>query len=280
MCKRELKISLLIQILGVIFNLDTLAFERGAVAGARESALANAVVALPGSFTIFHNQAFLSECNNPAVGISYRQPYFIKGYSESAIALTYPISTAVFAVAVSQTSVASYKESNLGIALSKVLARNLSAGLLFNYFYFNLPESGQHKGSIQVDGGIRYVCSSRLKLGFHIRNMFSTQSETFQYQLTFPLFLRSGVSFGLTERLLLVGESYFEKDIGVGIRLGTEAALSGNFMIRVGLSTKPVQHSLGFGYKWKQYQLDFAMVHHEMLGYTPLLSLSFILNKS
>jgi hypothetical protein len=67
----------------------------------------------------------------------------------------------------------------------------------------------------------------------------------------------------------------FEKDEGFNLRLGSEYLLRENFFIRGGISTRPFQHSAGFGYKWNACQLDFALVHHEILGYTPIFSLTY-----
>ena len=275
MYKRDLKIGLLVYLFALFLTFNSAAIERVSAIGARETALSLAVVALSGSFSVFHNQAFLTENSSSSLSVSYRQPYFIHGYSESALSLVYPTTTAVFAIGITQSAIASYKESNIGISIAKVLTRKLSAGILFNYFYLNFPEVNRQKGSFQVDGGIRYQLTDRLSLGFHLRNIVWSKVETFQYNLSFPLLIRGGASYHLTERILLAGETVFEQGFGTGVRCGTEYLLRNSFRVRGGISTNPFQHSVGFGYCWNFCQLDFAMVHHEILGYTPLLSLSF-----
>ena len=275
MYKRDLKIGLLVHLLALLLTFNSVAIERVSAVGARETALSLAVVALSGSFSVFHNQAFLTENRSSALSVSYRQPYFIRGYSESALSLVYPTKTAVFAMGITQAAIASYKETNIGISIAKVLSRKLSAGILFNYFYLNFPEVNRQKGSFQVDGGIRYHLSERLSLGFHLRNIVCSKVKTFQYNLSFPLIIRGGASYCLTERILLAGETFFERDPGIGVRCGTEYLIRSTFRVRGGISTNPFQHSVGFGYSWNFCQLDFALVHHEILGYTPLLSLNF-----
>jgi hypothetical protein len=114
----------------------------------------------------------------------------------------------------------------------------------------------------------------------HFRNLVRTKLETFQYSLSFPLVIRGGASFSLTQRILLLSEAVFEQKVGPGFRYGLEYLLGSNYWIRGGLSTKPFQHSVGFGYHWRFCQLDFAMVHHYLLGYSPVCSLSFnLVNK-
>jgi hypothetical protein len=280
MCKRDFKVGLSFQLLTLLIPLNCLAVERTSSIGAREEALAMAVVSLSGSFSVFHNQAMLTDSKWPMVSLSYRQPYWIKGYNESAISFVYPTATAVLAIGISQAAIATYKESSLGLSIAKQLTRKLSVALLFNYFSLNLPEVGGHTGSFQLDGGVWYKYSDKMSMGFHLRNIVNTKAETIQYLLTFPLVVRGGVSYQLTQKILLMQETVFENRNGFGLRFGTEYLLNNNFCVRGGISTNPFRHSFGFGYRWNFCQLDFAMVHHEMLGYTPSFSVSFCLKQA
>ena len=279
MRKRDLKTGLLICLLLQIQCLSSSAIERISAIGAREAAMALAVVALPGHFSIFQNQAFLAEEKFPSLNLSFRQPWLIKGYHESALSLVFPIPSAVLSLGVAQSAVATYKETSVSISMAKKLTRKLSAGICINYFFLNLPGTSQSTGSFQVDCGIGYQHSRRLSLGIHLRNCAQTAAETFQYNLLFPLVIRSGASCRLSEQLLLAGETTFEKVGGVAFRFGTEYKLIENFLLRGGLTTNPFQHSFGFGYRWRFCQLDFALVHHEILGYSPLFSINFNFNK-
>lgn len=271
---RDLKTCLLLQLFAIVLAAHCFAIQRVTAVGARETALSMATIALPGLFSVFHNQALLAENRIPSASISYRQPYSIHGYHESALSLVYPIPTAVLAIGLSQSAVVGYNESAVGISIAKKLTKRLSAGILFNYFDFNLPETGQHRGSVQVDGGIGYKLSDKLSLGLHLRNIVSTKCETFQYTYYFRRVVRGGAAFGLSERILLVAEAIYENMDGVGLRCGMELKLLENFVTRSGVSTNPFQHSFGFGYTWNSCQLDFSLVHHEILGFTPLLSVN------
>jgi hypothetical protein len=279
MRNRDLKTGLLICFIIQFLSLRSLAIERVSATGAREAALAQAVVALPGYFAVFHNQALLTENKTPLLAVCYRQPYFIKGYHESALSLVYPIHAAVLAAGVSQSAIASYKETSLGISIAKVLSRRLSAGVLFNYTFLNLPEVNRYVGFFQVDGGLSFKYFDKLSLGLHFQNFLQTKAETFQYNVSFPLVLRSGVSYKLTDKILLVGETKLDKNSGNGLRFGSECRIATSFVLRGGMMTNPFQHTFGFGYKWNLCQLDFALVHHEILGYSPFFSVNFNFNK-
>jgi hypothetical protein len=275
MSRRMFGISVINLFFVISFPVYSVAIERLTAAGAREAALSQSVVALPGAFSVFHNQALLAGNKTASVGISNHQPYFIPGYNESALSVVFPVHEAVLALGISQSSLTSYTESGLGISIAKKLSSRLSAGLFFNSFFISLPEAGTHKGAFQLDGGLAYTCSEKLILGLHLRNIFHTGIETFQYNIEFPFLLTGGVSYTLSETILVSGETLFEEDYGFASRYGTELSLTDKFRIRGGIATNPFQHSLGFGYIWKVFCIDFAMVHHELLGYSPLFSLNF-----
>jgi hypothetical protein len=279
MSHRDLKAGLFIFLSVFLLPSFGSAIERSTAAGAREAALSQAVVALPGAFAVFHNQAFLTACKNYEVNLSCRQPWFIQGYSQNALSLVCPIPAAVMAVGVSQSSVADYKESSIGISIAKKLSGKLSAGILINYFNLNFPENGSGKGSVQVDGGIGYTHSKHLIFGFHLRNIADSGIETFQYRLSFPLMVSGGVSLMLTGQILMVAEAVFDKVNLLGFRNGLEYRLLDCFYLRGGISTNPFQHAFGLGYRWNLLQMDFALVHHEILGFTPTLSFNINIRK-
>lgn len=278
MCKRDLKIGLLLGAFA-FHAADSAAIVKAAIKGAREAALSQAVVALSGSFSVFHNQAFLTENKSTSLGLCYCQPFLINDYCEGALSVVYPTKTTVFALGITQSAIATYKESEYSFAIAKELGGKLSAGVLFNCLTLNFPEVGRHKGSLMVDGGIRYRFSDRLALGVHLKNIVWSKIETFQYSLKFPFVMRTGTAYLLTDSILLTGEVDFEHDIGFGFRCGTELALTDIFRIRGGLSNKPFQHSFGFGYRLSFCQMDFAVVHHGILGYSPAISFSFNFSK-
>lgn len=275
----HLKPGLIFPLLFVFFSLAGHSIERNQTSGARESALANATVALPTSFAIFHNQALLSEQKYPSLAVSYSQPYAVRGFHQSQLSLIWPIYAAVLGVGCAQSSLSNYHETNLGLAISKNLSGKIAAGIMINYFDVCLPESGQHRGAFQIDGGFLYKPSEKLYLGLHFQNIAQSRLETFQYHMTFPARIRAGLSYRLTDQLLLAGESRIELWSEVGFRIGLEYQILNSFWIRGGLSSNTFQHSFGFGYALRKFQVDFTIVHHVILGFTPVFAINLNLGQ-
>lgn len=249
--------------------------ERSTGAGARESALGLATVALPTSFSIFYNPALLTEYNSPWLTAGFCQPYAVAGYRVNQLALGFGMVGTTFGIGISQVSVFSYHETNLGIAIAKKLSGKCSAGLMINYFDLNLPESGQHRGTLQVDGGLYFKVSEKLFLGCHFQNVLQSRLETFQYHLTFPILLSCGLSYHLTDQLLLAGETQLGLLTAMEFRSGLEFEPFRHFWLRGGMLSNPFRHAFGFGYAKKRFQLDFAAIHHPILGFSPVFSITF-----
>ncbi len=273
MRNRDLQTGLLIPLFVLLIPFGGASMARMVRTGARPSALSLAVVAVPGAFAVFHNQALLTEEKLPSIGLSYSNPFFISGYYENSLSLVCPLRSEVVAMSLSQSGVADYRESSIGIALAKNLSGKLAAGIHLNYFDLSLPEAGRHKGSFQADAGVRLRLSGNLLFGLHFSHLASSSIETMNYHVVFPLIIRGGASCRLTERILLAGESIYERMAGIGFRVGTEYNLRQSYWIRAGIATNPFQHSFGFGYRMKNFQLDFALVHHEILGFSPVFSI-------
>jgi hypothetical protein len=269
----KLKSNLIAILLSFIFVKPIFSFDRDFAVGSREKALANAVVAVSGPFSTFNNQAFLANAKSFTIAVDYFQPYMIKGFSENAAVVVLPTPTAVFALSVNQSGIPGYSETNYGFVLAKSLGKRFSAGLQFNYFSIDFPENGTQKGTLVFEGGIGYRPSNHFALGIHCYNPFVAKIESLYRVTNIPTIVRGGCSANFSDNLLFVTELTFRSDQPLNFRMGFEYEFTRGFFLRGGLSGKPINHSAGIGYNRNLFSLDFAMVHHQTLGYTPSISL-------
>jgi hypothetical protein len=267
---------LIVILLLFIHTKPAFPFERDFAVGSREKALANAVVAVSGPFSVFHNQAFLSDAKSFAIAVDYSQPYLIKGFSDRTAAVILPTPTAIFALSITQSGIPGYSETNYGFVLSKSLGKRFSAGMQFNYFSIDFPENGTQKGTLVFEGGIGYRPSNHFALGIHCYNPFVAKIESLYRVTNIPTIVRGGCSANFSENLLFVTELAFITNNPLNIRMGFEYKFAKGLFLRGGLSGMPISHSAGIGYSRNLFSMDFAMVHHQTLGYTP--SVSFIIN--
>jgi len=242
--------------------------------GAREAALANASVAIISPFSVFHNQAAMARFKNIAIAVDYRQPYLIDGFSSKALAFVIPTSLSNFAVGIQQKGIPGYSESRFGLSMARTLGNRVSVGIQFNYFMIDFPEQGSHRGTFLIEFGMLYQTSDNLSIGLHIFNPSRASIESLNFKSELPVSATAGIALKPSANLVFVSAVAFSLDNPLNVRMGIEYQFSDSFFFRGGLSGKPVRHSAGIGYKCRNFCVDFAIVHHETLGYTPSISLT------
>lgn len=270
------KIGLLTLALCSVFYSEGCPIGEESQVGAREASLAGASTALVSVFSVFHNQAALAQMKRFSVGIDYRQPFLINGFADKALAVVVPTPLSNFAFSVQQKGIPGYNESRFGFAMAKSFGRRISAGLQFNYYQVDFPEQGNNRGTLVVEFGALYQTASNVTLGLHIFNPSGASIESLNLKSDLPVSATAGIALKPSSDLLFVSEIAYCSDKPLNIRIGIEYQFSESFFLRGGLSGKPVRHSVGLGYKCRSFATDFALVHHETLGYTP--SISMILN--
>ena len=70
-----------------------------------------------------------------------------------------------------------------------------------------------------------------------------------------------------------------EKDLinPLSFKGGVEYLLGEVLYLRAGISTAPVQTTFGIGLKFNTLNLDIASAYHQLLGFTPGISLKYVL---
>ena len=244
--------------------------------GARESALGNASVALISPFSVFYNQAALAWVKSISLAIDYRQPYLIEGFAVKSLAAVIPTPVSNFAFSVQQKGIPGYSESRFGFAIAKTLGKRFSAGIQFNYFMVDFQEQGSSRGTFLIEFGVLFQSANNVTIGLHIFNPAHASIESLNLKSNLPVNATAGIALKPSSNLLFVSSVAYCVDNPLNVRMGIEYQFSDCFFLRGGLSGKPIRHSAGLGYRSRFFQTDFAVVHHETLGYTP--SISLILN--
>jgi len=244
--------------------------------GAREVSLGSASVALISAFSVFHNQAALAMLKRVSVAVDYRQPYLIEGFAEKSLAAIIPNPLSNFAFTLQQKGIPGYTESGLGFAMAKSLGKRISAGLKFNYFLVDFPEQASSRNTFFMEFGMLFQTTDNATFGLHVFNPSHAKIESLNLRSELPFSIATGVAIKTSANLLFAGDIVYCIDNPINIRMGIEYEISGRFFLRGGLSGKPIRHSAGLGYRSQYFAIDFGMVHHESLGYTPSISLALI----
>jgi hypothetical protein len=241
--------------------------------GAREVSLGGASVALISPFSVYCNQASLARLTTFSLAIDYSQPFFIEGLATKSLAVVVPTKVSNFAVSVQQKGIPDYHESRFGIAMARTFGK-ISAGLQFNYLLVDFPEQASSRGAFLIEFGVLYQTANNLTIGLHVFNPSQASIESLNFVTNLPVNATAGIALKPADNLLFASSITYYTDMRTAIRVGIEYQFSDCFFLRGGISGKPIRHSAGFGCKYKFFATDFALTHHESLGYTPSFSLT------
>jgi len=162
------------------------------------------------------------------------------------------------------------------------MARNFdnkfSAGLQFDYFMIDFPEQSRSRGTFFIEFGLLFQPKRNLSFGLHIFNPSNASIESLNFISHLPFIATAGLVIKPSDHFLIANGVEYSVNNLLNISLGIEYQFSEHFFLRCGLSGEPVHHSAGIGYKWNTFTIDFAMMHHENLGYTPSFSLTLNLS--
>ncbi len=244
-------------------------------AGARSLALSRASVALTDVWAAFHNQAALASVNHFSAGFYYESRFLVDELSLSAGSVVFPSRTGNFGFSFFQFGKGSYKENKIGLAFSKQLSKQFSAGIQLCYLSQLFPENKRSKGFFTAEAGLLFSASENLVLGAHVFNPTQQGFETFSGKQKVPAVFRFGGSYSFDKSLLLVFETEKDTRNPFVVKSGLEFLPVENLALRFGISGKPFQYTAGIGYSFGKITTDIGFAYHGNLGVTPSVSLQF-----
>ncbi len=242
--------------------------------GARATALGSASVSMADNWSVHNNQAGMAFYNRPAVGFFYENNFMLKELGYQSAMVTLPTRYGVFGGNITYTGDAAYSETNAGIAYARAFGNRFAAGLQLDYLHTGLgPEYGS-AGIATFELGLMTKISGNLTFGAHIFNPLSAKISGF-YDERIASVMRAGFTYTFSEALLMTAEVYKNSQQAVQFLAGTEYRFFNKGYARIGIATNPFKYTFGFGLVIKNLTFDISSTVHEILGYSPQVSLQY-----
>jgi len=247
-------------------------------AGGRTFAMGTASVALTDFWSVVNNQAANAWATKFSVGISIENRYLIKELSYKTIGITIPFKPVNLGVTVAHVGTASFSEIKAGISFSRKFGKYFSAGIQFDYLRIQIAEGYGSKNFISFEIGMFYKATRNLHVGFHVVNPVPIIITEYPREYL-PTIIRLGLSYSFSSSFLAVLE--LEKDLTNKpvIKTGVEYMVAKPVCARIGISTNPTLFTFGFGLEFNRFNLDIASGYQPVLGFTPVLSLTYVFGK-
>ena len=242
--------------------------------GGKSTAMAGASVTNRDIWSAFNNQAGLTGIRNVSAGIIYENQFLLNELSTKAGVFALPVNTGTFALSFSQFGFNLYNENKVGLAYAMPLSRRFSASVQIDYLMTQLAEDYGRTGLLTFEIGLLAKLSEKMYMGAHIYNPARVKLTDYVEEKT-PTYFSFGMTYIFSKYVNVVAET--EKDINYKpvFKLGVEYEFAKNIYVRTGLASNPSIFAFGFGVNMKNLKIDFGTSRHNVLGYSPALSLMY-----
>lgn len=247
--------------------------------GARSIGLANSSVTIADGWSAFQNQAALAWMDRISVGASYDNRFTIANLSTKGFVFALPVKAGTFALSGNVFGYSQYSEKKAGIAFAKKLGEKFSAGVQLDYLntFINDDNYGSHT-TFAVEAGLLAEPLKNFRIGLHVYNLSRAKLAEYADE-KIPTIFRLGASYRFSEKLFWSIEEEKDIDQKAVFKSGLEYHVAEVLYLRGGISTNPTLISFGFGLKMGNLMLDMASTYHQVLGFSPAVSLTYQFGK-
>jgi len=246
--------------------------------GARSAGIAHASVTLSDIWAIHHNQAGLAFLENPSASVYYENRFMVKEMGLSSVAFAMPTKTGTFGIVYHNFGYSRYAETKVGLAYGRKLSEKFSVGIQLNYNTLRLGDIYGKNQALTGEIGVRAKLTDELTFGVHVYNISRAKLADYNNEFI-PTIMRLGADYKISKKVFIAAEAQKDIDHKIIFKSGIEYHVIEAIFLRAGISTNPVLNTFGFGLNLKNIQLDVAASWHQVLGFSPQVSLTYNFNK-
>lgn len=258
----------------LIFNALSICAQNGAppAAGARGAAMGNASVTFNDIHSAFSNQAGLANLQTFSFTTVAEQRFFTNELQTVSAAAALPTTSGTFGLTVNHFGFEGFNQQRIGLAYARKLTEGLSIGAQVMMLNTSIPEYGS-KANVSFELGFMSQLLPELHLGAHVYS--PAQIELVEGE-NLPTILKLGLAYLPSKNVTCTAEIEKDIDFPARVKFGVEYQLVEQLQLRTGVATNPTNLAFGLGYTLKNgLALDVASVYHQILGFTPTVSVAF-----
>ena len=251
------------------------------VIGTRAKGMGDVTTAVSDFWAVYNNQAAMPFYGKTAAGIYYDNRYLLKETSTAALGVMFPLKNGsdVFGANLYHYGGGNFGAMKVGFAYAKSFASVFSFGLQFDYLldYFGDATYGKRSG-FTFETGIYGQVTKNFSLGFHVYNPARLKMATYNTVIEYiPTILRLGMAYTFPQKCVLGFDIEKNLDTKMQYHTGLEYTVHQYLILRGGLRFPDFSFSIGMGTHYKGLSIDFASSYHVYLGYSPQISLVYVI---
>lgn len=261
----------------LVCHLPCLAIHDAILVSARSRAMGNASVMLADTWSGLQNQSGLATVKNPLFAFHYENRFMIAEMGFEAFTCCMPAASGTFGLNYAHFGHQGYNENKTGLAFGKSIGDRFRAGIELDYFRVRQTDDYGNLHAFIPGLGIQLLPLENFILAFHIYNP-ANQSFSNHKSERIPVTIRTGMGYFMEDDLLVCFEVLKRSGEDPAFATGMEYKISETLNARMGvLFSEYMQASFGIGFHVKSLHADFAVWRHDVLGYSPSVSLSWSL---
>ncbi len=237
--------------------------------------LGNAFLSLcDNSNAVFLNPAGLGFLAKAQAYLGYSDAYGLAELSQSSVSIAYPKKFWGMGLGFSVFGKSDFYQEKIGIISGAYKYRDkVSVGLSFKYLILSTSSNYPELKTLSLDAGFRYKIVEKVELGGVVKNFNRPQLGEDSQKI--PVNYNLGLAYYPLKEIALYLGYYDDPDFKSQIRLGQETYLNKNLALRFGFQSQPSRYSLGLGFNWENFRLDYAYFNHPVLDATHKVGLTW-----
>ncbi|RLD67743.1 MAG: hypothetical protein DRI84_01645 [Bacteroidetes bacterium] len=244
-------------------------------AGGRSAAMGQTGVASSDFWSVNNNQAGLGFIEGSGVGFYYDNHFMIKEVSLNQFSAVFKTKRGGFGLNVGYFGYGQYNEKKVGLAYGMKLGKRFALGVQMDYLHTFIAENYGSKSMLSFEIGLMTKITDELTLGAHIFNPIRTQISEYNDE-RIPTILKLGLNWDLSKDFTAAIEAESDMNNPLMLRAGLEYNIMDLMYARIGVSNNPNVFSFGVGLYLGGFKLDFSSSMHQILGYSPQISASYL----
>ena len=247
--------------------------------GGRSAGMGHASVTLSDVWSSHHNQAGLGWLTKVEAGVFAQNRFLVKEMNYIGFAYAHPVKSGAFALSFTNFGYSQYGESKLGLAYGMKFSDRITGGVQINYHNTRIGNNYGSASVLSSEMGLQAKLTSKLELGLHLFNPTQAKLNDFNDE-RIPTIMRLGMAYTFSNKVFITLEAEKDIDFPANFKAGIEYKANDKIYLRGGIGASPTAATFGVGVYHKGLKFDLASSYHQVLGFIPEVSLTYVFEKN
>ena len=247
--------------------------------GGRSAGMGHASVTLSDVWSSHHNQAGLGWLTKVEAGVFAQNRFLVKEMNYMGFAYAHPVKSGAFALSFTNFGYTQYGESKLGLAYGMKFSERITGGVQINYHNTRIGNNYGSASVLSTEMGLQAKLTSKLELGLHLFNPTQAKLNDFNDE-RMPTIMRLGMAYTFSNKVFITLEAEKDIDFPANFKAGIEYKANDKIYLRGGIGASPTAATFGVGVYHKGLKFDLASSYHQVLGFIPEVSLTYVFEKN